>query len=152
MQNRWQKLKHYDIRDVLLAIRDHERNNPDAAKPIWGDIYARLHARCGSTSGLNDFEHLLEYIVRGGLNRHAKAHPELWKGWKRPDDYTREDLWLNYLSAQTDGIQRMMWGKLYPDEDGRRARLVQEMRRNEAARWVRYYKEIGQPAPGWLIN
>jgi hypothetical protein len=142
----------YPLGDVLRALTDHKLDNPDAMKPNWKDINVRLGQRSGSVSGYNDFEVFLEYNVRGGLDRHARKHPDRWKGQVPPKDLTRAALWQNHLDQQASDIQDSMPGKPYPDDDGRRAKAAQAMREREATCWLRYYASIGQPPPEWLSN
>lgn len=151
--NRWRRFKHRDIDDVLRAIRAHNDEYPDAKSPRWGGpggIFARLYERAGSGSGRNEFEHLLEVVVRGSAAKDALRKPELWKGRIPPAQMTHTDLWLGYLGAQTECITHDPLGRAYADEDGRRAKQAQNVRAREATRWILYLDGRGATTPDWL--
>lgn len=146
----WTMLSRYAITDVLQAVTAHKRENIDAMKPLWKDVFVRLHKQAGSASVLNEFESFLEHTVRGGLERHARLHPDWWKNRTPPSKFTRADLWQNWLDAQAADIQESTLGMRHKDEDGHRAEAAHAMREREAACWLLYYDGLGTPPPPWL--
>ena len=130
-------LRNFDVEDVLAALDQHHRENPDGIYPKWKQVMAwwRDH---GVKANSNEWQSFINCLRNHVISKKRK-------GCQSMND---QDLFMGHLAANCH--QSDCRGKPILDPDGHRARLDRTFRHNEGAYWSRYLKSIGETVPEWL--
>jgi hypothetical protein len=146
------KLRHHRAEDVAQALDRHRGEEPDAAKPTWKRVIALL----GGKTKHNDFEVLITNTRRDMIRA----------GWAEAENWSDAEVWAHIVESETWPIQHeylactkapgsprqtRLW-KTRADPEGYFARLAASLRENITAYWRRYFDEIGDTPPLFLVQ
>ena len=135
----YEYLRTFDVDDVLAALAQHHRENPDGIYPKWKQVMAwwRDH---GVKATCNEWQSFIN-----GLRRYVISQKR--KGCQNMSD---QDLFMGFLTANCH--QHDYRGLPIPDPDGHLARLARWWRHTEGQQWTRYLQGIGATVPDWLFT
>lgn len=135
----YEYLRTFDVEDVLEALAQHHRENPDGIYPKWKQVMAwwRDHVVKATSNEWQSFINCLR----------SYAISQKQKGCQNMSD---QDLFMGFLAANCH--QHDYQGRPIPDPDGHRARLARWFRYAEGRRWTTYLQSIGAEVPDWLFT